>query len=144
MLNYSGGGGQSYFMDFVTIPAANIVNGANAFTFNDPATSLFAYYISKNYDCVPLQFTVYNTTDKLYTFGQFTTGSAFWCDKISFPINQYTVIYCTDQSKANHTHVDTISSYLELEFSSPGVPGAKGLNIWIMFSAWPQNKYQTI
>lgn len=144
MLNYSSGGGQSYFMDFVTIPATNIVNGFNSFTFNNTSTSLFAYYIGLKYNCVPLQFTTYNTTDKTFTFGQFTNGSLNWCDKLNFNIYEYTVAYSTDQSKANHTHVDAIDQFLTLEFSSPGIPGGGGLNVWIMFSAWPINKYKTI
>lgn len=144
MLNYFSGGGQSYFMDFVTVSATNIVNGANSFTFNNPAQSLFAYYISKKINCIPIQLTVYNTTDKQFTFGQFTNGSTFWCDKITFNIAEYTVVYCTDQSKANHTHVDAIDQFLTLDFNSAGVPGGGGLNIWIMFSAWSISKYNLI
>ena len=144
MLNYSSGLGQSYFMDFVTIPATNIVNGFNSFTFNNTSTSLFAYYIGQQYNCVPFQFIVYNTTDELYTFGNFTNGSLNWCDKLEFNIGEYTVAYSTESNKPNHSHVDAIDQFLTLEFSSPGIPGGGGLNIWIMFSAWPQNKYRII
>jgi len=144
MLNYSSNGGQSYYMDFVTVSATNIVNGANSFTFNNPAKSLFAYYISKKYNCIPIQFVVYNTTDLGYTFGQFTNGSLFWCDKINFNISEYTIAYSTDTNKANHTHVDAINQDLTLDFNSPNVPGGGGLNIWIMFSAWPISKYNLI
>jgi hypothetical protein len=144
MLNYQTKAEQSFFIDFVTVPAANIVNGANTFTFNDPTTSLYAYYLSLKYRCVPWQFVIYNTTDLLYTFAQFTDQSKFWCNKINFEVGEYTVAYCIDGNKGNHTHVVNIGAPIELNFNSPGVPGGGGLNIWIMFSAWPNTKYNLI
>jgi hypothetical protein len=144
MLNYQRKAEQSFFIDFVTVPAANIVNGANTFLFNDPTQSLYAYYISTKYRCVPWQFVVYNTTDLQYTFAQFTDMSLFWCNKINFEIGEYTVAYCIDGNKANHSHVNSITAYLELKFNSPGIPGGGGLNIWIMFSTWSNTKYNLV
>lgn len=144
MLNYSTQFSSPYLLDFFTIDGSSISAGTNTFVFNNANKSLFAKYIDQQYNCVPLQFIVLNTSDQLYTLSQFTSDTKFWCDKLNFIKNEYTIAYSTDQNKANHTHVESITEYLGLKFSSPGIPGTGGLNIWVLFTAFKITKNQLI
>lgn len=137
MLNYGLTGNNGFFIDRLTIPFTQIVNGANSFSFGNVNTSLFAAKINSGMYCVPIMFYIYNSTGLDFSLAVFKNSGGDWNSTCDIIDANWTILYCTDKSKVNHSHIQVINDFLSLVFVAPIAATQGGLTIYCVFTAVP-------
>jgi hypothetical protein len=137
MINYAAPNNSSnYYIDFLTIQAAQISNGVNSISFN---TGSFYNRSNAGFNCVPIQFIIYNRLQSSpinLTQFSMTNGTDKWNSSVNVPNNRYTILYPLDATSVNHQHLDDITLPLVATFNAASTPSLGSITITVLFSSW--------
>jgi hypothetical protein len=126
-LNY---GTVNYF-----IRSSSQTGGTNAVTFDDSSfavgVDLYKIKIDEGFNCCPINFIVFNDAINDYNSCRFFTSQDL-NSNVDFEAGRYTILYPLDKPKVNHSHVDSLATYLNLTFTPGGSLG--DLNIIVNFT----------